>query len=202
MKKTLYSLIILAVAVSCGGGGNHDDHDHDHNDSAEVTEATMVAPLAYFGSEITEEGAVDVNTIEAALGDADSVRVKIAGTVDKVCQVKGCWMTMNYNDEGDAMRVSFKDYGFFVPKNIDGKEAVIDGYAYIETTSVEDLKHYAEDAGQSEDEIAAITDSKTELTFVADGVIVKDYSVEVESAEEEDHSEHDHSEHDHSEHDH
>jgi|APSaa5957512493_1039668.scaffolds.fasta_scaffold05496_3 hypothetical protein len=197
MKKTLYSLIILAVAVSCGVGTH--DHDHDHDDSTTLSEVSVHAPMAYFGSEITEDGAVDITTIQEQLGEADSVRVKVTGTVAKVCQVKGCWMTMYYNDEGESMRVSFKDYGFFVPKNIDGKEAIIDGYAYIETTSMEDLKHYAEDAGESEEEIAEITESKTELTFVADGVIVKDYEVEVGSAEgdELNHDEHDHSGHDH-----
>lgn len=199
MKTLLYSLLTLVIAASCGGGGNHDhDHDHDHDSTSTMEEASM-APMAYFGSEISEDGAINVASIQEKMGDADSVRVKVEGTVDKVCQVKGCWMTMAYNDEGESMRVSFKDYGFFVPKDIDGKTAVIDGYAYIETTSVEDLRHYAEDAGQSEEDIAAIVDPKTELTFVADGVIVKEYEVEIGAAEEEEqnHEDHDHSDHDH-----
>jgi len=59
---------------------------------------------------------------------------------------------------------------------------VIEGTVYMETTSVDDLKHFAEDEGLSEDEIAAITEPETSLTFVADGVIVKDYKVEAGSA--------------------
>ncbi len=39
--------------------------------------------------------------------------------------------------------------------------------------SVEDQRHYAEDAGKGEDEIAAITEVETTLSFEADGVLVK-----------------------------
>jgi len=109
-------------------------------------------------------------------------------------------MTMGYG-EGESMHVSFRDYGFFVPKNIDGKDAVIDGTLYMETTSVEDLKHFAEDEGLSEDEIAMITEPETRLTFVADGVIVKDYTVEVGSADENEQNLEEAEEHDHSDHD-
>ncbi|MCE2790741.1 MAG: DUF4920 domain-containing protein [Saprospiraceae bacterium] len=46
------------------------------------------------------------------------------------------------------------------------------GKAYRETTSVEDLKHFAEDEGKSAEEIAAITEPKTELKFMASGVMI------------------------------
>ncbi len=71
------------------------------------------------------------------------------------------------------MRVTFKDYGFFVPKDIAGKTVVVEGVAQKKTTPVSELRHYAEDAGKSKAEIAQITDPKNELAFVADGVIVK-----------------------------
>ena len=51
--------------------------------------------------------------------------------------------------------------------------AVIQGKAEIETTSVEELQHYAEDAGKSKEEVEAIKEAKTELVFVAEGVILK-----------------------------
>ena len=71
------------------------------------------------------------------------------------------------------MRVSFKDYGFFVPKDITGKTVVIEGTAKQSVTPVAELRHYAEDAGKSKDDIAKITEPEKALTFVADGVIVK-----------------------------
>jgi hypothetical protein len=72
------------------------------------------------------------------------------------------------------MVVQFKDYGFFVPKDIAGRQVVIEGYAYRAVTPIEDLKHYAEDAGKSQEEIDAITEPKEELKFLASGVILLD----------------------------
>ena len=71
------------------------------------------------------------------------------------------------------MTVKFKDYGFFVPKNASGKAAVIDGWAYKELVSVDELKHFAEDAGQSQEEIAKITKPEERVTFMADGVLIE-----------------------------
>jgi len=80
-------------------------------------------------------------------------------------------MIMKLND-GDDMRVTFKDYKIFVPKDLAGKEVILDGFAYADTTSVEDQRHYAEDAGKSAAEIAKITTPKKQLAFEAKGVVV------------------------------
>lgn len=105
-------------------------------------------------------------------GGASNVQVK--GKVADVCQMKGCWMTMVSSSPGkDTMFVKFKDYGFFMPKDLGGDEVIMRGDAYYEETSVEELRHYAEDAGESEEEIMKITEPLVELKFLADGVIFK-----------------------------
>ena len=70
------------------------------------------------------------------------------------------------------MFVKFKDYGFFMPKDIAGKRVVMDGYAFKEITPVDELRHYAEDEGKSPEEIAAIVEPKEELKFLAKGVLL------------------------------
>jgi hypothetical protein len=75
--------------------------------------------------------------------------------------------------EDQSMTVRFKDYGFFVPMNSAGRTAVIEGVAKVDTQSVDWLRHKAEDAGQSEEEIAAITEPIVSVTFMADGVILE-----------------------------
>ncbi len=199
MKKILFVSALMLALVSCQNGAEKSGEESTDTTAVVQEEAPTLA-VAYFGSEITDEGAIEVDEAPAKLGEMDSVDLKVVGKINKVCQVKGCWMTMGYG-EGESMHVSFRDYGFFVPKNIDGKDAVIDGTLYMETTSVEDLKHFAEDEGLSEDEIAMITEPETRLTFVADGVIVKDYTVEVGSADENEQNLEEAEEHDHSDHD-
>jgi hypothetical protein len=76
-------------------------------------------------------------------------------------------------NNGETIRVTFKDYGFFMPLDAAGKTVIADGIASIEETSVADLKEYAKDAGKSQEEIDAITEPERELVFEASGVIIK-----------------------------
>ena len=128
---------------------------------------------AYFGEKITEEDVATPAEFFDVLTEKGNVQTKVRGEVTGVCQMKGCWMTVNVGN-GREMMVKFKDYSFFVPKDISGQTVVVAGEALMDTVSVEDQRHYAEDAGQSEEEIRAITEPKVQLSFVADGVIVKE----------------------------
>jgi hypothetical protein len=124
-----------------------------------------------FGEKIKPNGAITTGELAQKATQKDIVEAKVTGEVESVCQVKGCWMKVKMSD-GQTMRVTFKDYGFFVPKDIAGKTIVFEGNAKTKTTSVDELRHYAEDAGKSKDEIAKITEPKTELTFEANGVLI------------------------------
>ena len=132
---------------------------------------SAVSAQQYFGEKITDENAVTATELPTALDSESSVQTKVRGEVTGVCQAKGCWMTVNVGNNQE-MKVRFKDYGFFVPKDITGQTVVIAGEALVDTVSVDDQRHLAEDAGQSEEEINQITEPKTQLSFVADGVIV------------------------------
>ena len=126
-----------------------------------------------FGQPVTKENAITYDQLIPKMKTIDSLAVKVSGKVSSVCLKKGCWMTLVPNQLGQPeMRITFKDYGFFMPKDIVGKTVVLDGFAYIETTPVEVLRHYAEDAGKTKEEIAAIKDPKRELSYEAAGVLI------------------------------
>lgn len=127
---------------------------------------------AHYGKKITSSGAIPATQLATKMADKNEMPAKVEGTVESVCKVKGCWMKVKTGD-GQTMRVTFKDYGFFVPKDIVGKTVVVEGTAENTTTPVAKLRHYAEDAGKPKEEIEKITTPETALTFVADGVIVK-----------------------------
>ena len=105
------------------------------------------------------------------ISDKDSVQTQIIGEIKEVCQAKGCWMKVQLESEEEIF-VRFKDYGFFVPKDAAGKKVAMNGAAFFEEMSVEDQRHYAEDEGASEDELAQITTPKKTLRFEADGVLI------------------------------
>ena len=126
----------------------------------------------FFGDSITIEDAVEANQLISKLAGKDSLSIKLTGIIEEVCQKKGCWMNMNIGNN-QSMKVRFKDYAFFVPKDAAGKTVYLEGYAYNDTISVADQKHYAEDAGDSKEEIAKITKPEISISFEANGVIIK-----------------------------
>ncbi|MFT5884477.1 MAG: hypothetical protein ACI9IP_000932 [Arcticibacterium sp.] len=130
----------------------------------------MAQDFASFGEDFKAKKTSEAS--ELTKMNLDKVNdIQVEGEVNAVCQAKGCWMTVNL-DNGETMRVTFKDYGFFVPKNLAGTKVIFKGRPEVSTTSVEELRHYAKDAGKSEEEILAIREPEISLSFVADGVLV------------------------------
>jgi len=123
-----------------------------------------------YGDGTTAEGSIAVSDLESKAKD-NKYEGKVKGKVTEVCQEKGCWMKLDKGN-GETVMVKFKDYGFFMPKDIVGKEVVLEGEAVVKEVSVKQQQHYAKDAGKSEEEIKKITKAKKELQFIAKGVLV------------------------------
>jgi hypothetical protein len=140
--------------------------------SSETSTEADLPSTGNFGKTISEDGAVMLASIESSVVPGKEFAAKVEGEIVEVCQKKGCWMTVK-KDDGSVVRVTFKDYGFFVPKDAAGKWVVMEGIAFYDTLSVATLQHYAEDAGKSAEEVAKITDPEYKITFEAEGVIIK-----------------------------
>ena len=126
--------------------------------------------ISFYGDKINFENISEFSEIKSNVSNNS---IKIEGEILSSCPKKGCWMEVKFDT--DTVFVKFKDYGFFVPKSgMEGKKAIIQGLASIDTVSVKDLKHYAEDAGKSKSEIEKITSPEIKISFLAEGVIIKD----------------------------
>jgi len=135
------------------------------------------APTAYqsFGDVITDENVLSSEAVLAQmkiLQVGDTLPVKFTATIKEVCTSKGCWMKLPLNEAEETM-VRFKDYGFFMPLDSEGKEVIVEGIAFVKQTSVAELQHYAKDAGKSTQEIANIKVPETTFAFEANGVLLK-----------------------------
>ncbi|OMP30369.1 DUF4920 domain-containing protein [Mangrovimonas sp. DI 80] len=165
--KTFFSIFTVALLlVSC------------KNESKDLANQEAKKEIAYvsFGNPTEANNAIaasDLASLYESISAGDSLSTKVVAKVDEVCQAKGCWMKLDLGDEKQVM-VKFRDYGFFVPKNIAGKEVIINGMAYVSETSVAELRHYAQDAGESDEDIAKITDPERTYAFLADGVLLKE----------------------------
>ena len=166
LKRISLLAAIAFFAVACNQSAEKGD--------STSTETSESSKQESFGAKITEENAVPVDSVVSMLMNSsqDIASVKATGKIEAVCKNKGCWMTIA-NGVGEPMRITFKDYGFFVPMDCDGKTAVFEGRAYHDTVSVAMLKEYAKDDGKSKAEIEKITEPEISLGFEATGVLIK-----------------------------
>lgn len=124
-----------------------------------------------YGDGTTNTETKAITDMEVLVQEKGTFNGKITAKVVEVCQEKGCWMKVDKGN-GETLMVRFKDYGFFMPKNIVGQTVVLEGEAKQKEVSVKQQKHYAEDAGKSKEEIEKIKEVKKETQFIAKGVLV------------------------------
>lgn len=165
MKKSFLFILVagMGLLVSC----------QESPKKEMETEKTTDIIAGNYGASVSDQEVVNPAEMVSLVMENGTFEGKIEGKINEVCTKKGCWLTMDLPN-GESMRVTFKDYGFFVPTNSQGFPIVLDGVATLTTTDVETLKHFAEDQGKSDEEIASITEPKREITFEATGVIIKD----------------------------
>lgn len=158
MKNVTLLIFGCVLTFACG-----------KNESKQQPQTSQV-----YGEAFDPSAASDISNLPTLMSESDSVWMTLFGSIEKTCAVKGCWMQLK-TDQKHSLRVTFKNYGFFVPKKgEEGKTATVQGYCVKQETSVAELQHYALDAGASESAIASITEPQVGYNFVASGVIIRD----------------------------
>ena len=87
-------------------------------------------------------------SLEARLdnpGDYLDTSVRVEARISQVCQKKGCFMIATAGDK--AVRISFRDYSFFVPTDTGGKTVTLTGTLVERVLSEKQAAHFREDAG-------------------------------------------------------
>lgn len=167
MKKVVVFVLFLGLILT-----GCKKSESTENKEVEVKKET--AELLSIGEKITKDNALTSTEMLAKFNNlkaGDTISVKFTSTVNDLCSKKGCWMKLPLDNEKETM-VRFKDYGFFMPLDSKDKNVIVEGKAFVKETSVDELKHYAEDAGKSKEEIAKITEPKVEFAFEAHGVLL------------------------------
>ena len=121
-----------------------------------------------FGIEMDINESSDTFTLSEAIETNDlESELLISAMVNKVCQKKGCFFIAV--DGVLSARITFKDYGFFIPTNSAGKQIVVKGIVTEQILSEEQAIHYAEDAGELADNIAG---DQKEYTIIASSIMI------------------------------
>lgn len=183
--KSLFLSLALLVAVSVKA--------HDTKHATPVTPTADTAEKVHCEDELKADGTGKAGKCETLSNvSADQFGAPVKGTkpvsvdaaiaqfkktkkpmlmeakVDKVCLKKGCWMALK--SKTTDVRVTFKDYGFFVPVSLVGKTVWVEGQMAEKKLTLAQTKHYVEDEGGDP---SKVTEARTDYQFVATGVLVK-----------------------------
>ena len=155
MKKLLIVSFSASLLFSCGGNKSEND---------------IVLGKSYGPVNVDTADAMNVKAmLEAFDGKKGEQAFTFLAPIDEVCSKAGCWINVDKGN-GETFMVRFKDHFTIPPKTKIGTQAYLHGIAYMDTISVELLRHFAEDAGKSQEEIEKITKPAFELGFEADGI--------------------------------
>lgn len=111
--------------------------------------------------------AVSIARVLADVPTYEKATVVIEGVIVKNCTEKGCWMRVASKKGETAIRVTFKDYSFFIPTNAEGMKVRADGQLVTKKHSKREAEHLAaEGAGI----VPQADGTALEVTFVATGV--------------------------------
>ena len=136
---------------------------------------TLLVATATLASEVIKRGApISNETRQVALAELlanpeeyTKAPVVIEGLVETACPNKGCWMQVVPEAGKAGMRVTFKNYGFFVPKDSKGTTARMEGVVTVKTLSKADAEHLEGEGAK----LARNPDGTArEVSFVATGV--------------------------------
>jgi len=164
MKKIIVLTLVFFAVIAC----------KNKTEKQVVAETKEGVSYTSFGDSITVDNALPVKELfkkYKSLKEGDTITVKYTSKINEVCSKKGCWMR-NDLGEGKEIMVRFKDYGFFMPLNAAGNNVIVEGKAFVTVIPVSELQHYAEDAGKTKDEIAAITEPEYTYAFESTGVLI------------------------------
>lgn len=147
--------------------------------------ATPVATADYtpYGESVALEDGTPILTPSALLANPaayDGETVRVEGTIAEMCRMKGCWLTLRDADAeaGETVRVrvptdSSGTYVYTFPTDLGMIDAVVEGTVNVDTMSVDELRHYAEDEGRPQEEIEAITEPQPTVVLTAHGALVE-----------------------------
>lgn len=130
--------------------------------------STIIFAEVKFGENVNKKNLLSIVEIVNNSSNYNGQEISIEGIVEKICVKKGCWLNLNAGKE--TVRVTFKDYGIFVPANFLGKKVVMKGVFNLTEESVERRKHLLEDEGVPRSEIQKIESAQKIFSFVASGI--------------------------------
>ncbi len=153
---------VAAAKAEAPGSAPVCPHGGIHPEGCDGPVVAADTSQTHFGAQFAEPATVPLRQALAGLTE-DPVRV--SGTVESVCQKKGCWMVLTDGDQG--ARILMKDHAFAVPMDCKGKRAEVEGVLTARTFTEAQAKHLEQDRGGDPN---AVSGARKEYVLSATGV--------------------------------
>jgi hypothetical protein len=152
--KTLRSTLVMMVAVplvalahdtsGSSQSGKASEADCHHPPQQEQAAAPQGGWMLTRGEALKGAPAVKLADLLAKPQAHDGKTILLEGQVRKACEQKGCWMELATakDAKGPGVRVTFKNYGFFVPLDSAGAMARVEGVVKVAELTEDRAKHY------------------------------------------------------------
>ncbi|MEM7437365.1 MAG: DUF4920 domain-containing protein [Myxococcota bacterium] len=132
---------VLALSAACEKQGVDDQADQP-------------APRV-FGEVLAEDGAITLLTEIATDPERfEGQTVQTEGTIERVCQKRGCWLELA-DERGARAFVPMAGHAFVVPMDSVGKTAIVEGTVHRRERSPAERKHLESDGAG--DQIPALS---------------------------------------------
>lgn len=169
------TLILLALGLVACGGSNEEAAPDDQSEAqgsggeeaADPPPPEPVRVLAdgsrLFGGELSDREQTPLTTILGDPASYDGQTVKTVGEISAVCQSMGCWMELRADAESPGIRVPMANHAFYLPRDLAGAHATIEGTVRVEALDEESREHLEAEGAQAAD---------TAVSIEATGVLV------------------------------
>ena len=109
--------------------------------------AAPAPPTQRYGAALSSSKALPIASVLQGGAAHQGKTLIVEGEVRRACTRKGCWMELAESTEANTpgCRVTFKDYGFFVPTNSGGAHAKVEGVVEVEKVAASHVKHLEEE---------------------------------------------------------
>jgi hypothetical protein len=109
---------------------------------AQPAEPRAAASERRFGAAPSLAGdPIDVERVLAAPQSYLNQTIKCSGTVARVCEAAGCWLELRAKGQAQGLRVPMAGHAFFVPQDVIGRPAVVEGVLAARELPAAELAH-------------------------------------------------------------
>lgn len=162
-RTSFISLMSLSLSLAACGGASSEtagsEHAGGHHGEGAAPEPSRVLEdgSRLFGSEMSEErDVVALGTILASPAEYAGQVVKTEGEIAQVCQQMGCWMELRADADSPGIRVPMAGHSFYLPRDLAGSRATIEGTVQVEALSAEEREHLESEGATATDQDVSI----------------------------------------------